>query len=108
MILMMKTGVIPACARDLQGYATTNLSGVRPQLYKELADQTDNVQMLLDLVPHGDEKAAAHYCCNVVLPAMLELRTLSDKAELECADNLWPYPKYTDIFFAHHTEAPLV
>eukprot|EP01051_Picozoa_sp_SAG22_P018062 SAG22_NODE_2939_length_2089_cov_1.138693_3_plen_73_part_00 len=33
---MMRTGVLPACARDLQGYASTDLAGSRPELYDKL------------------------------------------------------------------------
>lgn len=108
MIDMMKQGVIPACARDLQGYTGTPLAGKREQLYSLLALQTDTLVDVARNLPHGSIADEAEYCCNVILPAMNELRATCDEAEGECAASLWPYPSYTQLTLSHHSEPPLV
>ena len=108
MIDMMKQGVIPACARDLQGYTGTPLAGKREQLYSLLAMQTDTLADLAGNLPHGSIVDEAEYCCNVILPAMNDLRATCDEAEGECAASLWPYPSYTQLTLSHHSEPPLV
>jgi glutamine synthetase len=108
MLDMMKQGVIPACARDLQGYTGTPLAGKRESLYSLLAMQTDTLADLVGSLPHGSVPEEAKYCCDVILPAMDELRATCDEAEGECAASLWPYPSYFNLAFSHHSEPPLV
>lgn len=108
MLDMMKQGVIPACARDLQGYTGTPLAGKREKLYSLLAMQTDTLADLVESLPHASLADEARYCCDVILPAMNELRDTCDEAEGECASALWPYPSYFNITLSHHSEPPLV
>eukprot|EP01051_Picozoa_sp_SAG22_P018061 SAG22_NODE_2939_length_2089_cov_1.138693_2_plen_81_part_00 len=70
--------------------------------------RTELLDSLVKATPHSSVKEAAHYCCYTVLPAMDAVRKHCDTAEGLCARNLWPYPNYTAMMFAHHTEAPLV
>jgi glutamine synthetase len=109
MVEMMDTGVIPACAKDLQGYAGTNLAGDRPELYGALAKETAALKKLVDAAGgdgHGfdDEKAAAFYCLEKLKPQMAVVRDLHDKAELKIAMDLYPFPKYAELLYSHHSE----
>jgi glutamine synthetase len=107
LIDMMKTGVIPACARDLQGYAGTSLAGRREELYSTVAAKTDTLAQYVQNLPHGGLAVEAKYCCEVILPAMDILRDSCDEAEGECAAALWPFPKYSTLTLSHHSEPPI-
>jgi len=108
MVEMMETGVIPACARDLQAYAGTNLAGDRPELYSALAKETATLKKLVDAAGgdgHGfdDEKAAAFYALEKLKPQMATVRDLHDKAEVKIASDLYPFPRYAELLYSHHS-----
>jgi len=108
MVQMMETGVIPACAQDLQTYAGTNLAGDRPALYKKLADETAKLQALVDSAGgdgHGfdDAKGAATYARDKLKVQMGVVRAVHDQAESKMAAGLYPYPTYAELLFSHHS-----
>ena len=107
MLDMMETGIIPACAKDLHIYNGTSLGTKRAALYGALEKQVDVLQELYDNVPVNDTAGEqARYCVDVLKPQMEEVRALSDTAERMVSADLWPYPKYSEILFHHHSGAP--
>jgi len=107
MVDMMETGVLPACARDLQGYAGTALSGRREEIYAKVAAKAEELKLCVDALPHNGGHEESRYCCDVILPAMETLRAACDQAEGKCAAALWPYPNYSALTLGHHSEPPL-
>eukprot|EP00931_Biecheleriopsis_adriatica_P037958 TRINITY_DN21772_c0_g1_i1.p3 TRINITY_DN21772_c0_g1~~TRINITY_DN21772_c0_g1_i1.p3 ORF type:complete len:112 (-),score=36.95 TRINITY_DN21772_c0_g1_i1:21-356(-) len=108
MVEMMETGVIPACAKDLKNYSGTDLAGERPSVYSELAKETAALKKLVDAAGgdgHGfdDEKAAAFFCLEKLKPQMAVVRDLHDKVEGMVAADLYPFPKYTQLLYSHHS-----
>jgi len=108
MVEMMETGVIPACAKDLKNYSGTDLAGERPGLYASLAKETAALKKLVDAAGgdgHGfdDEKAAAFYGLEKLKPQMGVVRDLHDKVEGLVAADLYPFPKYTQLLYSHHS-----
>ena len=107
MLDMMETGIIPACAKDLHIYNGTSLGTKRAALYGELEKHVDVLQELYDNVPVNDTAGEqARYCVDVLKPQMEEVRALSDTTERMVSADLWPYPKYSEILFHHHSGAP--
>ena len=106
MIDMLETGVMPACAKDLQVYNGTNLGAKRAALYGELEAASDTLTHLYQNLPQTNAASQARYCVDVIKPQMEVVRELSDTAERLIAADLWPYPKYSEILFHHHSGAP--
>jgi glutamine synthetase len=106
MIDMMETGIIPACAKDLQTYTGTSLGTKRAALYSELEKAVDTLSDLYENVPDDTPNAQARYCVDVLKPQMEEVRALSDTAERMVDAGLWPFPKYSELLFHHHSGAP--
>ena len=54
------------------------------------------------------EEAAKYKATYVYMlkPQLEAVRSCSDAAERLCADARWPFPKYKDVLFSHHFEAP--
>ncbi len=106
---MMETGIIPACAEDLKQYqgVPASLVGGRAELYDKLAKE---VRVLQDLVgkfttiEDEGKAASAKYAAKVIKPQMSVVRTLCDDAERLMRADLYPYPTYQSILFAHHEE----
>jgi glutamine synthetase len=106
MIDMLETGVLPACAKDLQTYHNTNLGVKRAAVYGELEAATDALTELYNNLPDENANGQARYCVDVLKPQMEVVRELSDTAERLVAADLWPFPKYSEILFHHHSGAP--
>ena len=53
--------------------------------------------------PHDAHKGCA-YATETLKPAMADLRSSVDAAELLCKAELWPYPTYADVLYSHHTK----
>lgn len=101
LVHMVETGLIPACCKDLATYAAVPaLAGERQATYSAIRVETDKLRQLVEKKPH-DVREEAKYLCDVVLPQMLEIRALADKAEglLEAA--LYPYPTYQALLYSH-------
>ena len=105
LLKMMKTGALPACATDLNNMAGAGLEGDRPTVYKALDAATTALQAAHDGLPEDDAATAARYCAEVIKPAMDAVREQCDAAEGLCQSEIWPFPHYADMLFAHHTDA---
>jgi len=106
-IEMVETGVLPACAADLNAYGASGLEGDRPALYKDVATKVAALKEVHAALPtEGDDvvHAQARYCSDVIKPAMDSLRVAADEAELVIASDKYPFPKYREMLFDHHFE----
>jgi len=108
MVYMMDTGVIPACAEDLNTYAGTNLAGDRPALYGRLEAETAKLKTLVAEAGgdgHGfdDAKGAALFAKEKLKVQMEAVRTVHDEVEGKLAANLYPFPTYAEMLFSHHS-----
>jgi len=105
LIEMLRTGVIPACAKDMQAYSgpAASLAGDRPAAYARVAETTDALRAVL---AKADEQLSpethAEFLCNSVKPAMDKARAAADHAEALIDAEVYPYPSYRDIMFGHH------
>ena len=106
LVNMMETGVLPACAKDLANYQGTDLGTKRAAIYKQLETATDELQSMYENLPEGSPNDQARYCVDVIKPQLAAVRDLSDTAERLVEADLWPFPKYADILYAHQTGAP--
>jgi glutamine synthetase len=68
-------------------------------LVKELQDSLTALQKVMDGKKGSTPMAEAKYYCEKVIPAMLAVRTASDKLEGIVADDLWPLPTYQEMLF---------
>jgi glutamine synthetase len=104
LIDLMETGVLPACAGDLQRYAGTQLGGERPALYQALRIATDKLADLVDKFPYDEDvHKQARHALDVIKPAMMEVRIECDQAERLVAKDIWPFPNYHEIFFEYQS-----
>jgi len=106
MIKMINQAVLPACAADLKAYDGTGLAGSRPDTYKAMAAQLDNLTKVRASAPHGaSPEDAAKWTKEELKPAMNALRTAHDAAEGLIDSKLYPFPTYEDMLFPHQEEA---
>lgn len=106
MVEMCNTSIIPACAEDLSGYEGTSLAGNREAVYTALASNVTALKSALDGLPDDEPSKQARYCADVIKPAMETLREDCDEAEGLIKSEIYPFPKYREMLFAHHTEEP--
>lgn len=104
MLMMLNTGVLPACAKDLQTFEGTGLGAERKALYSAVENATRSLREAYENIPEGDAIASMEYAQYTLRPAMQSAREQADAAELLVQDGLWPYPKYKDILFDHHSQ----
>lgn len=104
MLMMLNTGVLPACAKDLQAFEGTGLGAERKALYSAVENATRSLREAYENIPEGDALASVEYAQYTLRPAMQLAREQADAAELLVQDGLWPYPKYKDILFDHHSQ----
>jgi len=103
MIRMIETGILPACAQDVQNYKDSPfLAGDRFELYKQIKDECDRLKSLMGGLPE-DLVKEAFYLCDTVKPQMETLRALVDRAEGLMQASLYPYPNYEALVYSHHT-----
>jgi glutamine synthetase len=109
---MAKTIVYPAAMRYQGELAATGASLIAvgckfdtesldyvSTLVAELQSSISALEAVL--ASEGGESIQSHaeYCCNEVLPAMLAVRTVTDKLEGVVADDLWPLATYQEMLF---------
>merc|ERR1712139_606074 len=95
MVDMVRTGILPACAKDLATYKDTPaLAGSRAKLYETISTETDKLSALMKAVPHDDLPKEAEYLCETVKPQMAAIRAAVDEAEGLLEASLYPYPTY--------------
>lgn len=103
LLRMVETGILPACAQDLSGYASCmDLAGERPAIYRAIKIEADKLRSLEAAKPH-DLTEEAFYYCDTVKPQMEILRSHVDKAEGLMKADLYPFPKYEDLVYSHWT-----
>jgi len=103
MVLMIETGILPACAEDYAKYdKAPMLKGDREAVYGGIKKECDKLQELYGKKPH-DLKQEAFYFADVVKPQMLTLRALVDRAESLIQKDLYPFPTYEQLIYSHHT-----
>jgi len=102
MVEMVRTGILPACAKDLTTYKDAPaLAGGRAKLYESISTETDKLVALMKAVPH-DLVKEAEYLCETVKPQMAAIRSAVDEAEGLLEGGLYPYPTYESMLYHHH------
>merc|ERR1719210_1531984 len=100
LIKMVDTGIIPACAADMQKYAGQKvLAGDRDATYTAVKKETDTLKQLFANKPH-DLAAEASYLCEKVKPQMAAVRAAVDKAEDLIQKDFYPYPTYEEMIYS--------
>ena len=109
---MARTIVMPGVLRYQHDVATTcsavKAAGVAPDttllarlstLATKLEEKIDALEKIYSAHPTGDVLEEAKYFCDQVLPAMKEVRDVSDTLEGLVARDKWGLPSYEDILF---------
>eukprot|EP00438_Fugacium_kawagutii_P007782 Skav218541 [mRNA] locus=scaffold3191:33535:41293:+ [translate_table: standard] len=112
MIQMTETGILPACAKDLEKYkGFEKLGGNRKAIpwaipvcaiYDSILEQLDKLKTTFDKKPHSSLAAEATYLCDTIKPQMVALRAAVDKAEGVMEASIYPYPTYEQMIYHHH------
>eukprot|EP00435_Cladocopium_sp_Y103_P049337 s564_g14.t2 len=103
MIQMCETGILPACAKDLEKYkGFEKLGGNRKAIYDAILDQLEKLKTAFDKKPHSSLEAEATYLCDTIKPQMVALRAAVDKAEGVMEASIYPYPTYEQMIYHHH------
>lgn len=103
MVNMINTGVLPACAKDLRDFDGTGLGASRKALYSSVEKSVQELKTVVDDIP-GDALEAASYAQYKIRPAMEGARSKADAAEELVNAEYWPFPKYKDMLFDHHSQ----
>ncbi len=111
-IEMARTMIFPAAIRyqnqlastctnlKVLGYEfDTNTLDKVTEFVKGLQDTTATLETALAKHDFADMAAEARHFCDVVLPAMSEVRGFADSLEGYVADDLWPLPTYQEMLF---------
>ncbi|CAE8677930.1 unnamed protein product [Polarella glacialis] len=103
LVHMIDTGIVPACAKDLEKYkGFAKLAGGREALYVGVVEETEKLKNLL-AAPHKEHLAdEANYLCEQLKPQMEALRALVDRAEGLLEAGLYPFPTYEALLYSHH------
>lgn len=106
---MMKTGMIPACVKDLSKLDdlkfrfTEQLRKEKDELYSRLLKETKILQDRRDSFPKKESLAKqADYCSQDIVPQMKVVRDVCDAIEAVLPRELYPYPKYSQLLYEHH------
>jgi len=105
MVDMTETGILPACAKDLQqvnGSGNSKFVTTRKVAYEAIVDELEKLKTCLASKPHGDLEKEADYFCDTVKPLMVSLRKAVDNAESVMEASLYPYPTYEQMIYSHH------
>jgi glutamine synthetase len=111
-VKMAKTSVLPAAVRHQSELAGTcaNLKAIGAEfdagslgevtaLVTELRGNIAALEAVTRKADFESPLAAARHACDVVLPAMLAVRTAADALEGLVADDLWPLATYQEMLF---------
>ena len=109
---MARTMIFPAAIRYQNQLASTcaNLKLVGYEFDTNTLDKVtamvktlqDSIDALVEKMSHeaeGDSLAHATHYCDVIKPAMEEVRAAADALETVVADDLWPLPTYQEMLF---------
>jgi glutamine synthetase len=99
-----RTMILPAAIRylnELQATGLAELTGEVEPLIKELHFALRGLEdaNLKDNQPDSSAQKWALYMRDTVIPAMEDVRDVSDRLEKLVADDLWPLPKYSEMLF---------
>ncbi|MFI4994024.1 MAG: glutamine synthetase III [Solirubrobacterales bacterium] len=99
-----RTMILPAAIRylnELQATGLEELAGEIEPLIKELHFALRGLEdaNLKDNQPDSSAQKWALYMRDTVIPAMEDVRDVSDRLEKLVADDLWPLPKYSEMLF---------
>ncbi|HEX3519280.1 MAG TPA: glutamine synthetase III [Solirubrobacteraceae bacterium] len=99
-----RTMVLPAAIRYLNELRPTGLEDLVGEI-EPLVKELHYAQLKLEDAnldenhPHGSPLKEAIYMRDTVIPAMDDVRDVSDRLEKLVADDLWPLPKYSEMLF---------
>jgi len=103
MVQMTETGILPACAKDLEKYkGFDKLAGNRKSVYEGIVEHLEKLKASFASKPHSSLSDEATYLCDTVKPQMVALRAAVDKAEGLMESGLYPYPTYEAMIYSHH------
>mmetsp|Transcript_122354 Transcript_122354/g.172179 ORF Transcript_122354/g.172179 Transcript_122354/m.172179 type:complete len:120 (+) Transcript_122354:3-362(+) len=103
MIQMTETGIMPACAKDLEKYkGFEKFAGNRKAMYDSIMDELEKLKATFAKKPHTSLAAEATYLCDTIKPQMVALRAAVDKAEGVMEASIYPYPTYEQMIYSHH------
>jgi glutamine synthetase len=121
LVRMVRTGVEPAVAADLALYASgSSTSGggssvmsrfaKRRDVYDACSVTCDALESALAGLPshNGDASVqeVAKYAADVLKPHLNVVRKACDAAEQLVRTDLWPFPSYESVLYAHHFSSP--
>lgn len=102
---ILSTSVIPAVMEDVrnsQGAGfESNLLASKSAGLQELLTATDELADAHEKMDQDDPAEAADYAENVIKPAMLAARTVSDRLESMVDRRLWKLPSYSEMLHRH-------
>jgi glutamine synthetase len=108
---MVSTGILAACATDLKTCDSSKsetlqlLFKEKDSLYASLYKENAKLKQMYEKFPSdADHATQAKYASNDLKTQMLEVRNICDKVELTLPADLYPFPKYENIFYDHHSE----
>ncbi|MEZ6192327.1 MAG: glutamine synthetase III [Phycisphaerales bacterium] len=110
-VRIARTKIFPAAVRYQNELAST-CANLKANGYNFDTDTLDKITSLVKSLQDGiaelekamghhakNVKAEARHMCDVVLPAMLNVRNVTDELEGYVADDLWPLPTYQEMLF---------
>jgi len=103
LILMVDTGITPACAKDLAKYKNTaGLVGEREKVYGSIVTENSKLKEMVNQAHQPTLEQEATYLCETVKPQMGKVRSLVDEAEGLLEGGLYPFPTYEVLLYSHH------
>jgi len=109
LVSMVRTGVEPACQKDLNTYVTNTKHKrytVRAAAYDAIGDECDKLEEAIKGMPAEGVVVIATYCRDTIKPLLGSVREACDTAEGLVESELWPFMSYTDVCFGHHLSSP--
>jgi glutamine synthetase len=86
---------------DVEGDACVFIAGKLTKLTNCLYAKSEILdKMVIDAYDYADALKRAYYYRDNVLPAMLELRAVTDEAETMVGKKYWPFPTYDTLLFS--------
>src|SRR3954454_10853995 len=99
---MARTMILPAAVRHLSELKAAGVDALVAEVEPLVGELHGAILQLEKANDHdGPEGGIKHakYMRDVVIPAMNAVRDVSDRLERIVADDLWPLPKYSEMFF---------
>lgn len=84
---------------DMPNRMEEELIGRLSALEDEAVTRVVMLETLVEKTDFADGYARGVYNRDRILPAMADLRKTCDSMEMLCAEDLWPFPQYTELLF---------